>query len=56
MEYRLLNDNDLQARLHPALSLLLDWRDAALHVERLEESSTPMLEDDGASVDGSQTE
>ena len=36
-EYRLLNDNELQARVTDAIRMLLDWREALLHAERFEE-------------------
>jgi len=36
IDYQLLTDNDLQARVLENLRLLLEWRDTALHLERFQ--------------------
>lgn len=40
-EYRLLNDNELQARALATVTLLLDWRATALQSERLAQPPGP---------------
>ena len=35
LEYHLLNDDELHARVADVIRALLDWREAALHSERL---------------------
>ncbi len=55
-EYRVLNDNELQARVYETLKLLLEWREFELQQERLLTTTAngtddPDIEDDGAADD-----
>ncbi len=44
-EYQPLNDNELQARALATLELLLDWRESALHAERMAQHPRPSADD-----------
>lgn len=54
-EYKLLSDNDLQARLHQTLLLLLEWRENELRAEKLsstmESVSEPAMDEENSSGD-----